>query len=79
ALRPTPDGSPGALVAAVEPGSPAERAGLQPGMVVVEAGRAPVEDPASLVARLRDAKPGEAVLLRVEQQGQRGLRALAMP
>jgi serine protease Do len=79
ALRRPPDGSPGALVAAVEPGSPAERAGLQPGMVVVEAGREPVEDPQSLVQRLREAKSGSAVLLRVEQDGQRALRALPVP
>ena len=79
ALRRPPDGSPGALVAAVEPGSPAERAGLQPGMVVVEAGREPVADPQALVQQLREAKSGSAVLLRVEMGGQRALRALPVP
>ncbi|MBF5045382.1 PDZ domain-containing protein [Aggregicoccus sp. 17bor-14] len=79
ALRPTPDGSPGAVIAGVEPGSPADRAGLQPGMVVVEAERQAVEDPQGLISKLRGAKSGSALLLRVEQDGQRGLRALAVP
>nr|AYM53940.1 S1C family peptidase [Corallococcus coralloides] len=70
----------GALVRDVSLGSVAERAGLMPGMVVVEAGGQPVRRARDLVKALRDAKPGESVLLRVVAPGgQRVLRALTVP
>jgi serine protease Do len=69
----------GALIAQVTPGSVAERAGLMPGMVVVEAAGKPVRSAAELVRILRDARPGSSVLLRVEMEGTRGLRALTIP
>jgi serine protease Do len=69
----------GALVADVIPGSPAERAGLVPGMVIVEARGRRVSSAAELKRLLREARPGEAVLLRVHVEGSTVLRALTLP
>ncbi len=69
----------GALITRVLPGSVAERAGLVQGMVVVEAGGRPVRGAAELVRILRDARPGSAVLLRVQLGETRALRALTIP
>jgi serine protease Do len=57
----------GALIAQVEDGSRAERAGLQAGMVITEVERRPVADASAAVQQLRLAK-GE-VLLRVWAEG----------
>ena len=69
----------GALIAQVIPGSVAERAGLVPGMVVVEAAGKPVRGAADLIQILRDARPGSPVLLRVQLEDTRALRALTIP
>ncbi|QSQ12756.1 trypsin-like peptidase domain-containing protein [Myxococcus landrumensis] len=70
----------GALVTEVVPGSTAERAGLVPGMVVVEAAGEPVRRAADLARVVRDAPPGESLLLRVAVPGGgRVLRALTVP
>jgi serine protease Do len=69
----------GALIAQVTPGSVAERAGLMPGMVVVEAAGKPVRSAADLARILRDARPGSSVLLRVQLEEMRALRALTIP
>nr|AYM52737.1 S1C family peptidase [Archangium disciforme] len=70
----------GALVTDVVPGSVAEHAGLAPGMVVVEARGRPVRRARDLERALREAPPGESVLLRVVSPGgRRELRALTMP
>jgi serine protease Do len=59
----------GALVADVVPGSPAEQAGLAPGMVVVEAGKKPVRNRDDLLRAIKSSKPGSSLLLRVLQPG----------
>lgn len=71
----------GALITNVNPGSPAERAELAPGMVVVEANKKPVKSAQELSKILRGAKSGSTVLLRVVtgQGGSRLLRALRIP
>ncbi|MCY1000645.1 trypsin-like peptidase domain-containing protein [Myxococcus sp. MISCRS1] len=70
----------GALVTDVVPGSSAERAGLVPGMVVVEASGRAVRRASDLAQALREAEPGESVLLRVAMPGGDSvLRALKAP
>ena len=69
----------GALVTEVQPGSPAERAQLEPGMVVVEADRKAVPNAEALAQVIRKAPPGSTVLLRVVLPNGRFLRALSVP
>jgi serine protease Do len=73
-------GPKGALITDVVPGSPADRAELSAGMVVVEADRKPVNSAAELAKAIRAAPAGGTLLLRVEMPGgNRFLRALRMP
>ncbi|MFP2931430.1 peptidase S1, partial [Pyxidicoccus sp. 3LG] len=54
--------------------------GLEPGMVVVEAQSRPVRRAVDLMRALREAQPGQSVLLRVVYPGgARELRALTVP
>ncbi len=70
----------GALVTDVLPGSPAERAELEPGMVVVEVDRKPVRSAEELAKLIRKAQAGSTLLLRVEvPRSGRFLRALRIP
>ena len=67
-----PDGTQGALVRGVRPGSPAEVAGLQPGDVIVGVGVHPVTSPAEAAQAMRTALNGadHALALRVIRNGQ---------
>ncbi|WNG15357.1 Do family serine endopeptidase [Cystobacter fuscus] len=69
----------GALIIEVDPGSPAERAGLQPGMVIVEAGGRPVNNPREFAQAVRGQSPGSVLLLRIQLGESRLLRALTIP
>ncbi|MFY0571511.1 Do family serine endopeptidase [Archangium lansingense] len=69
----------GAMIIAVDPGSPADRAGLQPGMVVVEAGGKQVRNPREFAQVVRAQKPGSVLLLRIQVGENRLLRALRIP
>jgi len=69
----------GALITSVDPGSPADRAGLQPGMVIVEAGGKQVRNPSELAQLVRGQKPGSVLLLRIQVGENRMLRALTLP
>jgi serine protease Do len=70
----------GALITDVVPGSPADRAELAPGMVVVEANRKPVGNAGELAKLIRAAPSGSTLLLRIELPGgNRFLRALRVP
>jgi serine protease Do len=65
-----PAGSTGAVVAAVEPGSPAETAGIEPGDVVVGVGTAAVDGPEAAVSAIRkSAHEHHAVALRILRHG----------
>ena len=67
ALRARAQGLPrGALITGVEPGSAADKAGLEPRTLIVEAGGQPVTSAADLSRILRAAKPGSTVLLRAQ-------------
>ncbi len=55
----------GALVSKVEPGSPASRAGLKEGDIVVEFDGKPVADASDLPAAVASTKPGSKVALKV--------------
>jgi serine protease Do len=67
-----PDGTQGAVVQGVQPGSPAETAGLQPGDVIVGVGNHPVTSPAEAARAMRTALNGDthALALRVIRNGQ---------
>ena len=67
-----PDGTKGAVVQGVQPGSPAEAAGLQPGDVIVGVGTHPVSSPAEAARAMRTALKGNdhALALRVIRNGQ---------
>lgn len=69
----------GALVTEVAPGSPAEAAGLERGMVVVEAAGRPVRNAEDLVRILRSATSGTTLLLRIQLSDGKVLRALRVP
>jgi serine protease Do len=61
----------GALINKVNANEPADKAGMQPGDVVVEFGGKPVKDSDSLVAMVVNTKPGTSVPLVVYRNNQR--------
>jgi serine protease Do len=67
-----PDGTKGAVVQNVQPGSPAEAAGLQPGDVIVGVGNHAVSSPSEAAKAMRNALTGSehALALRVIRNGQ---------
>ncbi len=68
--RPTIDGSDGALVAAVEPGSGADRADIRPGDVITRLGETVIDSPSSLVAAITSREPGVEVDVELERNGE---------
>jgi len=62
----------GAVVAQVQPGSPADQAGIQPGDVIVGVGGKSVGSPSDAVKAIRSAtsSPDSAVALRIIRNGQ---------
>ena len=72
----------GALILDVVPGSPADRAGLRRGMLVVEANKKAIRSRDDFMKSLSESKSGSVVLLRVYQPGAgegRFVYALEMP
>ena len=67
-----PDGTKGAVVQGVQPGSPAEAAGLQPGDVIVGVGTHSVASPAEAARAMRTAinSSDHALALRLIRNGQ---------
>jgi serine protease Do len=69
----------GAVIADVTPGSPADHADLRPGMIVVEAGGKPINSARDLVKVLQSARSGSTLVLRIQLEGGRIVRALSIP
>jgi putative serine protease PepD len=64
------DGKPsGAGVVRVDPGGPADKAGIKAGDVITAAGGTPVTDTESLAAVLAKSKPGDTVSVQVSRVG----------
>jgi S1-C subfamily serine protease len=61
----------GALVEKVEPGGPADTAGIQRGDVVIAAGSEDVRSSGDLISALRDYQPGDTVDLTVLTNGEK--------
>jgi len=59
----------GALITEVQPGSPADKAGLEPNLFIIEANSQVVTSAGDLSRILRAAKPGTTVLLRAQVRG----------
>lgn len=75
-----PEGMKGAVIRGVEPGSPAEIAGLEPGDVIVSVGRHAVDSPAEAVKAIRGALDGKqpSLALRILRHGQAAFVGVAM-
>jgi serine protease Do len=65
-----PDGTRGAVVRNVEPGSPADQAGLQAGDVIVGVGGKKVTSPTDAASAIRGAAKEHAVAMRIIRNGQ---------
>lgn len=59
----------GALITEIEPGGPAERAGIRPGDVLLELNARPIGHARELARALARSKPGEEVALRIRRGG----------
>jgi len=57
----------GALVAQVEPGSPAENAGLQRGDIIREVNRKPIKDTNDFMQKIEEAKSTGTILLLIQR------------
>ena len=63
------DGGQGAVIANVEDGSPASKAGIKSGDVVVAINDVPIAGRTGMIAVVRDAQPGDTIKIKVERAG----------
>jgi len=73
------EGLEGALVTNVEPGSAAERKGLEAGMLIVEVNQKKVRDTEDFKEQIEKAEKGSNVLLLVKSQSRTFYRTLPIP
>jgi serine protease Do len=73
-----PDGTKGAVVRNVEPGSPADQAGLQAGDIIVGVGSKKVTSPSEAAGALRGASKDHAIALRIIRNGEPAFVAVNM-
>jgi serine protease Do len=59
----------GALVSSIEEGSPAERAGFQPGDVIVSVNGAPINHASDLTSQVGDLRPGSSAKISIIRKG----------
>jgi S1-C subfamily serine protease len=64
------DGGQGAIVAEVEPGTPAADAGVRVGDLVVAVDGAPLDGAVGMIAAIRDLEPGDDVTITVIRDGE---------
>ncbi len=71
-MKKNPDGSPpkGALVASVEPDSPAAKAGVQPGDVILQVNGEKIGNPRDLAVDISNVAPGSYATLKVLHNGE---------
>lgn len=60
----------GMLVESVDPGGAAERAGIMPGDVITRVGNTPVSSGQNIMLEIRNAKPGETLMIEIFREGQ---------
>jgi S1-C subfamily serine protease len=72
------DASPGATITAVVPSSPADRAGLQTGDVIVAINGQDIGDASDLVDTVQSHKPGERITLTVSRNGANMTRTVTL-
>lgn len=72
-------GAHGVMVQAVEPGSVAARSGVHRGDIILDVNDEPVTHAAEVVRRLRGAKSGDVLRVKIERQGARSFLALRKP
>ena len=65
------DGGRGAVITDVGPGSPASRAGIEAGDIVVDGDGTPIDGQGALIAAIRDRSPGDTVAIDVLRGGSR--------
>ena len=70
----------GAVIAAVEPGSPADEQGLKAGDVLQQVGKEAVDSPKTAAEKLKEAKKtGKPVLMKVYREGMTQVRRYLSP
>ena len=65
------DGGAGAIIADVQPDSPAAEAGIREGDLVLSVDGEPINGQTGLVAAIRDRSPGDVVEIEVSRDGVR--------
>ncbi|MFM7893685.1 MAG: S1C family serine protease, partial [Actinomycetota bacterium] len=65
------DGGVGSIIATVQPGSPAEKADIRIGDIVLAVDGEPVNGQAGLVAAIRDRNPGDTISIELVRDGAR--------